>query len=110
MLKDFVSAYQNPDFQLAMRLAYERVFDDDDEPAFAQTRHGLCFPIEAEIVSKYGFRPARGVQDSKIIFDTPELQRVDEVCKLNLTIHFLVQTQPRIEAEKQKERKVKKFL
>uniref|UniRef100_A0A7S4S235 Protein C10 n=1 Tax=Alexandrium monilatum TaxID=311494 RepID=A0A7S4S235_9DINO len=84
-----IKAYTSPDFQQQLREAFEKA--GKDERAQAASRQQLCFPIQAPVVTRYGFEPTRaGVFRCSRALETPEMMADPEVKKGNSILKWLV--------------------
>jgi len=95
MLLELSSRYEAPDFQRKMVDAFRRHMMDNDDVALMKSRRMICFPIQADVLPKYGFEPTtRGVAMATALVSSLEFNRDAEVWGLNQRVVYLTKDHP----------------
>ncbi|CAK9015753.1 unnamed protein product [Durusdinium trenchii] len=99
MLEDFCNKYENEKFQNQMVHVYQQFMIHNDEMRLLKERRRLCFPIQMEILPKYGFEPtSRGVSQVQAALTAPRLTEDPRIEQLNHYVVYLTGEMPREKA------------
>jgi len=99
MLAELKVAYEDEKFQNKLVQAFMAHLVDGNDATLAKTRRNLVFPIQTQVLPKYGFEPTfRGVMAATNKVSSKEFMEDKALYELNIEINNLTREYPQAKA------------